>query len=107
MEDRLQHQPTALEPQWPYTHRVRSTPQSGAKLEQTLLMNEGNWGSRSIPSRSTSSGKAYIHKPARSLSSDHSRSFSCGIIPPASVMAPFCDDGSAMASLILPSMKSI
>src|SRR6185437_4335766 len=48
MEDRLQHQPTALEPQRAHTNRVRSTPQAGAKLEQTLLMNEGNLGSRSV-----------------------------------------------------------
>src|SRR5271170_1364742 len=47
MEDRLQHQPTTLEPQRAHTNRVRSTPQSGAKLEQTLLMNEGKLGSRS------------------------------------------------------------
>src|SRR4051794_27836670 len=47
MEDRLQHQPTAHEPQRAHTNRVRSTPQGGAKLEQTLLMNEGKLGSRS------------------------------------------------------------
>src|SRR5579859_7742835 len=47
MEDRLQHQPTTLEPQRAHTNRVRSTPQRGAKLEQTLLMNEGKLGSRS------------------------------------------------------------
>src|SRR6185312_14150361 len=47
MEDRLQHQPTAHEPQRAHTNRVRSTPQAGAKLEQTLLMNEGKLGSRS------------------------------------------------------------
>jgi hypothetical protein len=45
--DRLQHQPTALEPQRAHTNRVRSTPRSGAKLEQTLLMNEGKFGRRS------------------------------------------------------------
>ena len=33
MEGRLQHQPTAHEPQRAHTNRVRSTPQSGAKLE--------------------------------------------------------------------------
>src|SRR6204780_1599961 len=47
MEDRLQHQPPALEPQRAHANRVRSTPQPGAKLEQTLLMNEGKLGSRS------------------------------------------------------------
>src|SRR5271169_398711 len=49
MEDRLQHQPTAFEPQRAHTNRVRSTLESGAKLEQTLLMNEGKLGSRSPP----------------------------------------------------------
>ena len=48
MEDRLQHQPTALEPQRAHTNRVRSTPRPGAKLEQTLLMNEGKLGSSVI-----------------------------------------------------------
>src|ERR1700691_519575 len=52
MEERLQHQPTALEPQRAHTNRVRSTPQGGAKLEQTLLMIEGKLGSRS-PDRLT------------------------------------------------------
>ena len=33
MEDRLQHQPTALEPQRARTNRVCSTPQEGAKLQ--------------------------------------------------------------------------
>src|SRR6476469_8381120 len=47
MEDRLQHQPTAHEPQRAHTNRVRSTPQAGAKLEQTLLMNGDKLGSRS------------------------------------------------------------
>ena len=47
MEDRLQHQPTAHEPARAHTNRVRSTPQGGAKLEQTLLMNEDKLGSRS------------------------------------------------------------
>src|SRR5580658_486321 len=47
MEDRLQHQPTAHEPQRAHTNRVRSTPQGGAKLEQILLMSEGKSGSRS------------------------------------------------------------
>src|ERR1700677_3344284 len=47
MEERLQHQPTALEPQRAHTNRVRSSPQGGAKLEQTLLMIEGKLGSRS------------------------------------------------------------
>src|ERR1700691_546635 len=51
MEERLQHQPTALEPQRAHTNRVCSTPQGGAKLEQTLLMIEGKLGSRSaVPS---------------------------------------------------------
>jgi Integrase core domain len=49
MEDRLQYQPTAHEPQRAHPHWVRSTPRSGAKLEQTLLMNEGKSGSRSVP----------------------------------------------------------
>ena len=40
---------TALEPQRAHANRVRSTPQPGAKLEQTLLMNEGKLGSRSPP----------------------------------------------------------
>src|ERR1700677_3270208 len=47
MEERLQNQPTALEPQRANTNRVRSSPQGGAKLEQTLLMIEGKLGSRS------------------------------------------------------------
>src|SRR6202050_1535739 len=47
MEVRLQHQSTAHEPQRAHTNRVRSTPHAGAKLEQTLLMNEGKLGSRS------------------------------------------------------------
>jgi hypothetical protein len=43
----------ALEPKRPHTNRVGSTPQPGAKLEQTLLMNEGKLGSRSerLPDR--------------------------------------------------------
>src|SRR5579864_4352866 len=49
MEDRLQHQPTALEPQRAHTNRVRSTPQPGAKLEQTLLINEGKLGEQVKP----------------------------------------------------------
>jgi hypothetical protein len=48
MEDRLQHQPTAHEPQRAHPNRVRSTPRGGAKLEQTLLMNGYISGSRSI-----------------------------------------------------------
>ena len=48
MEGRLQHQPSAHEPQRAHTNRVRSTPQPGAKLEQTLLINEGKLGSRSF-----------------------------------------------------------
>jgi transposase InsO family protein len=47
MEDRLQHQLPAHEPQRAHTDRVRSTPSTGAKLEQILLMNEGKLGSRS------------------------------------------------------------
>ena len=51
MENRLQHQSTTLEPQRAHTNRVRSTPQSGAKLEQTLLMSGGKLGSRSLAAR--------------------------------------------------------
>ena len=47
MEDRLQHQPTALEPQRAHTSRVHSTPQSRGKTGTTLLMNEDKLGSRS------------------------------------------------------------
>jgi hypothetical protein len=46
--ERLNEQ-TALEPQRPHTSRVRSTPRSGAKLEQTLLINEDKLGSGSMP----------------------------------------------------------
>src|SRR3954452_9381812 len=48
MEDRLQHQPTAHEPQRAHTDRVCNPPLSGAEPEQTLLINEGKQGSRSI-----------------------------------------------------------
>src|SRR5579862_4454951 len=47
MEGGLQHSTTSFEPQRAHTNRVRSTPHAGAKLEQTLLMNEGKLGSRS------------------------------------------------------------
>jgi putative transposase len=41
MEDRLQHQPTAHEPQRAHTDRVCNPPQQGPNPEQTLLINEG------------------------------------------------------------------
>jgi putative transposase len=49
MEDRLQHQPTAHEPQWAHTDRVRNPPQQGPNPERTLLINEGKSRSRSHP----------------------------------------------------------
>src|ERR1700683_2164311 len=60
MEERLQHQPTALEPQRAHTNRVRSSPQGGAKLEQTLLMIEGKLGSRSSFAQGAVSGTCLV-----------------------------------------------
>ena len=37
-----------VEPQGAHTNRVRSMPRSGAKLKQTLLMNEGKVGTGSL-----------------------------------------------------------
>ena len=47
LEDRLQHQPTALEPQRAHTDRICNPPQPGPNPEQTLLINGGKLGSRS------------------------------------------------------------
>jgi hypothetical protein len=41
-----QPQTLKVEPQRAHTNRVRRTPRSAAKLEQTLLLNEGKLGSR-------------------------------------------------------------
>ena len=46
MDDRLQHQPIALEPQRAHTNRVRSTPQGGEDRNKLHPMNEGKLGSR-------------------------------------------------------------
>src|SRR3984885_10079363 len=68
LEDRLQHQPTAFEPQRAHTNRVRSTPQSGAKLEQTLLITEGKLGSRSYCLRLWwTANRGYSCKPSYTL----------------------------------------
>src|SRR3569623_1633459 len=47
LENRLPHQSTAHEPQRPHTDRVCQALQQGRKPEQSLLINEGNQGSRS------------------------------------------------------------
>src|SRR6202012_4073661 len=47
MEDRLQHQSTAHEPQRAHTDRVRNPPQQGPNPERTLLINGGKLGIRS------------------------------------------------------------
>lgn len=44
MEDRLQHQPTAHEPQRAYTDRICNPPQEGPNPERILLINGANWG---------------------------------------------------------------
>src|SRR5580698_7798410 len=69
MEDRLQHQPTAFEPQRAHTNRVRSTPQGGAKLEQTLLMNEGKLGSRSADASESGAAFRWITQPCAARAS--------------------------------------
>src|SRR5579872_7568724 len=48
MEDRLQHQSTAHEPRRAHTDRVCNPPQEGPITEQSLLINGGKLGSRSL-----------------------------------------------------------
>src|SRR5580704_5995133 len=100
MEDRLQHQPAAHEPQRAHTNRVRSTPQGGAKLEQILLMSEGKSGSRS-PSLLFITGEKMITRAAEdqkkmraiSTATTEPHSTSCHQLSLAWVLSipwPFC-----------------
>src|SRR3954466_5569452 len=54
VEDRLQYQPAAHEPQRAHADRICSPPQQGPNPERTLLINEGKLGSRSHATMSLS-----------------------------------------------------
>src|ERR1700712_3921834 len=78
MEGRQQPHRPAPEPQRAHTDRVCNPPHSGAEPEQTLLINEGKQGSRSIATYYSASFSRVSFRSARfyDLANFHAATFS-------------------------------